>query len=121
MTDTGKKVLSKDNLGIYAEKNSIGKLCLRAVVGYAQSVTDSQAEEINSICERGDLIVENLKFYDSNKSALAELTIDRVSSSDSFYEKFYQAKINTNFFYLELNCRETFGQLKEHKFVFYNR
>ena len=121
LTDTGKKVLSKDNLGIYAEKNSSGKLCLRAVVGYDKSVTDSQAKEINSICEKGDLIVEDLKFYDSSKSALAELKIDTVSSSDSFYEKFHQAKINTNFFYLELNCREAFGEFREYKFVFHNR
>ena len=121
LTDTGKKVLSRENLGIYAERNVNNKLCLRAVIGYEKSITEKQAGEINSTCEKGDVIINSLKFYDSNSEALAELKVDTVSSSDSFYEKFYQAKINTNFFYLELNCKENFGEMNDHKFVFYNR
>jgi len=121
LTESGRKITAKKVLGMYVEINEDDRICLRTISKEnANSISDEKRLQINAKCLLGDVLMNEINFYTSDKKIAATLKADQVRSADFFYEKISEAKNVTNFAYVDIQLLHVANNKKE-TLTLYNR
>ena len=103
LTDSGEKVTPSDVLGMYVELDDDQRICLKSVLPSVGSLPREKCDEINAKCLQENTYVNQLNFYTSGQEVAATLRSDKIQSTDYFYEKVREARVKTDFTYMEVS------------------